>query len=217
MRRLSLTALLLVACGDGLPPPRILELTPSSMLASDAPEVTLRLEGVLPYEIDYGASSASVDTAVTVTLGEERLGPAPYRADGSVTVFVPSLFQPGELPVTVHFADGRQATAPAPFVVTPGDWPSQYVFTPIGPQRADQPFEVRIQARRSGDPLLSFRGTVTLELRDGGSLTPTRTAPFDSGEAVERQVLISAPGQHALRLRDANGTTALSNTFTVAP
>lgn len=218
MRPLPLLSLLLLACGADLAPPRILELSPSSMMASDARQVTLRIDGVLPYEIDYGASSASVDTDLRVTIGTEALDAAPYRADGTVAVFVPSAFQPGDHAVTARFADGRQATVAALFEVTPGDWPSEYAIAPVdGPFRAGVPFEIRVDALRDGVPFPTFHGTVALSLQDGSPLSPTRTDPFSAAGVTERRVIISTPGLHALVVRDANGTTAVSNTFAVLP
>lgn len=210
-------ALLVCGCGEALAPPRITEIAPASILASDAPALTIRIDGVLPYQVDYGASTAVVETELSVSVGEALSATATYRPDGSVTVFVPSILAPGEHPVTITLADGRRATAEGGLEVSPGTWPTGYVIAPIGPQKAGEPFEVQVEAVREGARFTGFRGTVGLELQNPTGVTPTQTRPFVDGYLSEPAVVVRIPGEHVLVVRDTNGTTAQSNAFRVTP
>lgn len=220
MRAALLFALLLAACGDGLSDPTVLSVTPSTMLASEALPVTVQVEGVLPFQIDYGRSSATADVEATVLIDTREFPTPGYQVDGTVVAFLPSVLSPGLHDVSVRFGDGRSGVATGAFTVLPGQWPGSYEITTIPDQVAGQPFLVTVRAVVAAGTATdtSFGGTVNLSTDRATPVTPSITQPFDQGLVTERTVVIAQPAPNiSLVITDGNGTTATSNAFRVDP
>jgi len=208
----------LAGCGPSpLPPPRILQVTPSSMLASEAVQLSVQVDAVLPFHVDYRVPSAQADDRVTLTLGGWQLE-ASALTGGTVTAFVPSVLAPGSYDVGIRLADGRAATLPAGFSVGAGSWPDSFeLVEPILDQTAGQPFVVALRAVRAGVTDATFHGTVGLSLNHG-TVEPQNTAAFDSGLVTERGVIITTPGGGmVLTASDLAGHSVSSAPFKVNP
>ncbi|MDQ3264245.1 MAG: hypothetical protein M3Y59_11380 [Myxococcota bacterium] len=212
---LWLLALAGAGCGSQLPDPRVLGVTPSTMLASEAREVVVRLEGVLPFTVDYDQGQASADRLTSLRIGGRELVTSGYRADGTIQAFIPSVLPVGDHDVTVRLGDQRSATAPSAFSVAMGNWPDGYQFEGTIPdQVVDQPFAVTIRALEGGLPFPAFNGTVNLTA-SRPEFPSLITQPFDAGLVTERTMTIPFTGAVSLTVTDTNGTSASSNTFLV--
>lgn len=212
---LGLVALAGIGCGSQLADPRVLGVTPATMLASEAREVVVRLEGVLPFTVDYDQGQASADRSTTLRIGGREFVTSGYREDGTIQAFIPSVLPVGDHDVTVRLGDQRSATAPAAFSVGPGNWPDGYQFEgTVADQVVDQPFAVTIRALEGGLPFPAFFGTVTLTA-NRPEFTAVITQPFDAGLVTERTVTLPFTGAVSLTVTDTNGTSATSNTFLV--
>jgi len=212
----ALASLLLMAgCGSSLPDPSVVGVSPQTMLASEAREVVVRLEGILPFSVDYNQGTATADPATRLRIGGQEFASSGYRADGTLSAFIPSVLSEGTYDVEVRLADERTGTAAGAFTVTPGNWPDQYQFEGTIPEQVvGQPFAVTIRALKEGVTFPSFTGTARLT-GNRPEFVPLITQPFDAGLVTERTVTIPYAGPATLTVTDTNGTTATSNSFLV--
>lgn len=196
-----LALVLAVACnGSTLPPPTVVSVNPAVRPASSSGPVTITVDAVLPTQVDYGASAATVDDRLTLKIGPRTFGPPVWTDAGVVTDFLPSVLDQGHYDVTVTLGDGRFATAPGAFQVTAGDWPVGYTVDTIPSQTSGVPFGVTIRAR--GAPDGGYGGTVNLSV-PGAVVTPAVSGPFVAGVLVQViTVTVDTPGQFQLVVTD---------------
>jgi hypothetical protein len=215
MKRTWLAALLLCACGGStLPDPTLDGIAPAASAASDATEVTVQVHGVLPTTVDYDDASVKLDPTVAIQIGNEKVGTATWKPDGSLSCTVPSIFAPGVYDVHVAFTDGREAVLPNGFTVTAGKWPSYYSVDGVADQRAGVPFSITVQAHGQNGP--AFHGNVYLR-SNKGEVTPALSSPFEAGTLTQSVTLAEPQKNVILIVRDVAGNIGFSNAFDVNP
>jgi hypothetical protein len=206
-----------IACGPAapLPDPTILLVDPSRMLASDAVTINARVDGVLPFQVDFGVPSATANAAAVLSLGDVALPTQPYRPGGRVEAFVASEFEEGVYDLSVALADGRTGVLAQGFTIEPGIWPDSYTVDAIDePQVAGVPFFVTLRAIGANRTL--FRGTVRISYEPVDA-TPTQSPPFDFGLCTVSVTVPTASAAVLLRVQDLNGGVGVSNPFRVDP
>jgi hypothetical protein len=213
-RLASVAALLCLGCSDALPPISIVSVTPAGMVASQPTPVSVQVDAVLAFQVDYGQSSVTADTRMQVLVGPLELGTGSYPPQGLVQGTLPTVLPPGAYNVTVMMGDGRAAVLPNAFSVDGGTWPAAYSIDPVGDQRASVAFSVTLRAL--GPQASRFEGNVLLRLLDDGTVTPSISGPFSSGVRME-SVTITETGEVILLVSDINGGRGQSAPFTVAP
>jgi hypothetical protein len=215
-RRIAALVMMAAAAGCGpqaLPDPRVLSITPAQMLESDAVDVVVEVEAVMDFQVDYPASTASVDRTLVLSIGPQVVGNNRYETNGVLHAFVPSKLQAGTYDVSMMLPDQRSATLSQAFTVLPGLWPDGYLIDPIADQQRDVPFTITIRATGANAP--GFRGTVDLD-SSNGVMNPEVTGPFENGGVrVQTVVFTSAVGMTRIRLSDLHGRSAMSNNFRV--
>jgi hypothetical protein len=209
----ALVAAAAAACDGSLPPPRVLSISPSGMLESDAVEVEVEVEVIMGFQVNYAESRATIDRTLVLTIGPLEVGSGRYEPNGLLHAFVPSRLPAGTHNVAVQLADSRRGTLASAFIVQPGIWPGGFTIDPIGNQTKDVPFPVTIRAT---DPNAStFGGTMDLTSTNGVMYPPT-TAPFENGVRVESVVFTTPVNSTLIQVRDVAGrAVALSNPFRV--
>lgn len=120
LRRLAFFAMVLAAsCGGTLPLPRIANVSPSQVRANVATGIKIRLEGVLPTRVDYGAGTASSESEVTVFVDERQIAKARVDSAGNVNATLPANLPPKVYDLIITLADGRQALSGGALTVNP--------------------------------------------------------------------------------------------------
>lgn len=214
----ALAACGLVGCNPALPPlPKVLSIEPNTMTSSSSIPVTITVEAVLPYGVDYGTGEVTVSPLILMAVGSAGVGSDRYQADGRIPARVPSKLQQGVYDVTVTLlGDNRVGTLTGGFTVTPGVWPgSGFAIGAIAsPQKVDVPFTLTIIAQ--GSNASSFNGTVDYIIQDV-TAKPVTTGPFTNG-VYQESVVIHAPlSMTKITVIDLLGRTATSNNFVVTP
>ena len=208
-------AFALAACEPPpLPQPRILAVEPTSMLSSDARNVAVTVDAILPFRADYDLGQMTVERSLLLSIGPLLVGDSRYENNGVLVAFVPSRLNPGIYDVTVTLVgDRRVAILEQAFTVNPGPWPEGYSIDPIpSPQRANVPFAITIRA--TGTNPATFQGTVDL-MANRGLMSPARTGPFTAGVRLENVVFSTPAAGIIITVRDLLGTTASSGPFVV--
>jgi hypothetical protein len=206
--------LLCLGCSDALPPVSIASVTPTGMVASQPTQVSVQVDAVLGFQVDYGQSSVSADSRMQVLVGRVELGTGNYPPDGLVRGVVPTVLPAGTYNVTVQMGDGRAATLRNAFTVDGGSWPAAYSIDPISDQHANVTFSVTLRA--VGPQASRFAGNVLLSLLGDGTVTPNISGAFSSGVLTEN-VTITGTGEFTLLASDINDGNGQSAPFTVGP
>ena len=206
---LLLVAVVAGCDGGPLPPPRVVSVEPSRRAASASGAVTVVLDAVLPTVADYGSGSATVDDRMTLRIGARAFGPSRWTDGGVISDFVPSVLPEGQYDVTLQLGDGRIATAPDAFTVTPGDWPASYSVDPIPTETSGVPFGVTLRANGPVDG--GFGGTVFLSV-PGATVTPSISGPFQGGLRVE-VITVTGNGMRHLVVTDLVNNSGMSTPF----
>ena len=217
MKRSALALLCVVAAcsGASLPAPTIVSVNPAERPASSSGPVTVTLDAILPTVVDYGASSATVDVALSLKIGGRPFGPSRWVDGGVVTDFLPSVLPEGRYDVTMQLGDGRLAIATDAFQVTPGNWPIGYIISTIPSQHSGVPFGVSITAQGADG---GYGGTVTLAVSPSGAhVSPTISGPFVAGllDQVITVTVDSPPLDVSLTVTDLDGHSGTSLPFHV--
>lgn len=113
------TTLLAASCGGTLPTPRIADVSPSQVRTNVATRIRIRIEGVLPTRVDYGAGTASSESEVTVFIDELQIAKARVDSGGNVNATLPANLPPKVYALTITLADGRQALSGGALTVNP--------------------------------------------------------------------------------------------------
>lgn len=212
------SALLLALCACGpaaLPPPRILSITPSEMVACEGAVVTVDAELVLPTHLDYGQSEASADPDIALRIGAVPVGSGRYSSGGLLMANVPPIFAPGTYDVGLRVLDGRpEAIAAGGFSVQPTPYPDAYAIDFVPDQQQGQPFAITIRATGPNAP--AYNCTVALS-SSRGSLSPSESRPFLRGVRTEWVTIDGASSSAVITARDDNGGHGSSNAFRVNP
>ncbi|MFL5319902.1 MAG: hypothetical protein ACJ790_09605 [Myxococcaceae bacterium] len=213
MRRLAIaTALLLYGCGGAVPPPKIVSVDPAESPASAVVQVRVKLEALLPSSVNYDKSTATAATAATIFVGDTNVGDSNVDPTGTVSALVPSILTPGTYDVRVLLSDGRSATAPQAFTVTPGVWPQSYTIDPIPDVTSGAAFPITVRA--VGGAGTTFSGNVMLSVSKA-AIRPTVSTSFVSGVLNQSVTLTAKNSNVTITVRDSNGATGTSNTFHV--
>jgi hypothetical protein len=224
MKRLSvLLAAVLCACGPGLPQGlSILSIEPASKPPNGALPVTLQLDVVPPFRVDYNHEQAEVLLQeLEVEIGPSQLKPAKYEGHGRYSAVVGPDVPSGVHDVRVRLADGREAVLPQGFTVAPsitGFW-----IETIPDQEQEVPFALTLHV--TGQGANEFTGRVTVSINQGrfilsGQQAPTRSfesGPFVGGERQELVAIDTAGSNFLIGVEGGNGQTAWSNAFSVNP
>lgn len=239
MKRLScaVLSLLLWACGpEALPEPSILSVVPDRVAQGGSSALSVKVNAVLPFAVDYGDESAQpLQSALTVKLGGQEVDVPFASADGTLIVPVPRNLELGDYGIQVALADGRAVNRePAFSVVMPSsmvgppdgrdaprpdeeekeDEKGGFQIDSIGDQVRDVPF--RITVRAPGGKTRVLEAPVSLRASHG-QLTAVTPATIVNG-VLQQEVSISTPGARLyLMAEDAHGNRALSNPFHVRP
>jgi hypothetical protein len=186
---LTAAAALAAGCGSsGLPLPVIHSIVPDQMDSAGTAEVTITVDAVLPFNIDYGTSTATVDRSLILNIGPLIVGDSRFSNNGLLTAFVPSKLLPGIYDVGITLVDRRVGTLPRAFTVTGlGGWPDRYTIDPIpSPQHVGASFPVTIRAMLNNMTAASFfNGTVDLQLSKPNGAPAAPTGPFTDGVRTE--------------------------------
>ena len=215
MRRSALL-LWLCACGPAsLPPPRILSISPSEMVACEGAAVTVDAELVLPTHLDYGHSEASANPDIALRIGAVQVGSGKYSPGGLLLADVPPIFAPGTYDVGLRVSDGRpEAIVAGGFAVKPTPYPDAYAIDFVLDQTAGQPFAITLRATGSNAP--AYNCTVALS-SSRGSLSPSQSRPFLRGVRTEWVTIDTPRAGVVITARDDNGGQGSSNAFRVNP
>ncbi|MGA9526395.1 MAG: hypothetical protein WBV82_33395 [Myxococcaceae bacterium] len=205
---------LALGCGQSLPQPVVRAVEPASFEEGQAPLLRVEIDAVLPFSVDYGEDTASVGSALTVSVGEQPLALTGPLADGAVTGVPPFALSQGAHDVTVSLADGRRGTLVGGLKVVPGRFPEAFVFDTIPEQKRGQPFDITL--RGEGGRAAEFSGVVRLSVSKG-TISPEVTGAFVNGVRTER-VSVEAPASEiVITVEDAAEHTGTSNMFRVRP
>jgi len=215
----ALAACGLAACGPSVPPvPRVLSIDPSTMTSSSVANVTISVDAVLPFTVNYGTRDVTVNDLAFIRVGDVSVGSSHCDADGRLQARVPSKLQTGAHNVTVTLAgDNREGVLENAFNVTAGAWPMNgFAIAPIDPvQHVDVAFLLTITAQGNGAG--AFNGTVDYTISNV-STRPVTTGPFTNGVYQESLVIHSnSMGPIHITAVDLLGRIATSNDFTVIP
>ena len=215
MRRSALL-LWLCACGPAaLPPPQILSISPSEMVACEGTTVSVDAELVLPTHLDYGQSEASANPDIALRIGPVQVGSGKYSPGGLLIADVPPTFAPGSYDVGLRVSDGRpEAIVPAGFTVKPTPYPDAYTIDSVTDQTAGQPFAITIRATGANAP--AYNCTVALS-SNHGTLAPSQSRPFLRGVRTEWVTIDTPHASVVVTARDDNGGQGSSNAFRVNP
>ena len=215
MRRSALL-LCLCACGPArLPPPQILSISPSEMVACEGTTVSVDAELVLPTHLDYGQSEASANPDIALRIGAVQVGSGKYSPGGLLVADVPPTFPPGSYDVGLRVSDGRpEAVVPAGFTVKPTPYPGAYTIDSVADQTAGQPFAITIRASGANAP--AYNCTVALS-SNYGALSPSQSRPFLRGVRTEWVTIDTPHPSVVVTARDDNGGQGSSNSFRVNP
>ena len=207
-------ALLGVACGTRLPPPRILGVSPTQIVQGTAPQVLIDLDAVFPFTAAYGEEALSIDTRVIATLGGLALRGVGVVSDGDVIGFAPAELPLGAHEARVELADGRAAVLESAVTVEPGPFPDSFAIdpNPIADQASGQPFEIVIRA--IGGRAAEFSGVVRISV-SRGRIVPDMSGPFSGGERRESVTVLSPGMGISIFVEDAAGHTGGSSAFNV--
>src|SRR5688500_18561312 len=106
-RLLPLLAFLTVACGPAtLPPVAIPSSLPARMRADQAVTVTVTLEGLFPFFVDYASAPHVAETrTMALFLGPTPLGTFRVGPDGTALVQITSLLTPGSYDLQAILSD----------------------------------------------------------------------------------------------------------------
>ena len=211
-------ALTLAACGRGLPPPRILGITPAEIVQGSVPEVRIDLDAIFPFDVRYGPPELTVNTDVRAEIGGVPVRRIMVGADGALAAFAPFALPVGTHDVWVELSDGRAATLPDAFTVLPGAFPDSFAVggaspdVPIANATQSQPFTIAIEAL--GGRAAEFNGAVRISVSHG-TIEPDLSGPFVAGR---RDEIVSIPALGTgvtITVEDALGHQGTSNPFDV--
>jgi hypothetical protein len=211
-----LASLLALGCGESvLSSPEVVSISPSGALASEASQVVVQVDGVLPTSLDYDRSIGEVNADVSLLVGTLAVGTGKWQPGGALTGNVPSLLAPGTYDVQVGFADGRTGTLSQAFTVSPGRWPTGYTVEPITGQRAGVPFQLSLHAEGPNGP--DFHGNVLLHVLKAPAITPSLSDPFQAGDLTQEVTIAQPASGVVLFVTDLDGNLGASNAFDVTP
>lgn len=213
--RVLLAALAVFALGcTEWPAPRILRVSPATMIATEATPIEIEVRAALLTIADYEQGTISARTRIELQIGPQVVGPDALAPGGLIQAVVPTLLPPGAHDVRVKFLDdGRTAVAPEAFTVLPGTWPQRYRIDPVGPQRRQSPFQIVVRAE--GPFAQSFRGNVRLRVGPHGGIGPSISGAFVDGVLTERVIVDSVGATEAVTVTDLAGSSGTSNVFTL--
>jgi hypothetical protein len=215
MRRplLALLAVLLAAgCDQALPDPSVRAVTPAQYEQGTAVRLGVEFDAVLPFDIDYGADTASTDFLVRVQVGDRLIPTEPYPGGNSVWATPPPTLAPGDYEVGVVLSDGRRGTLPSALTVLPGTFPERFTIAPIPDQVRNRPFELFLTAE--GGQAALFNGVVRIEV-NRGNISPTESGPFTDGTRVQTVTIPNPANDVVITVTDAAGNVGASNPFRV--
>jgi hypothetical protein len=215
MKRLALLLWLSACAPAGLPPPRILSISPAEMVACEGASVAVDAEVVLPTHLDYGHSEASANPDISLRIGAIPVGSGKYSPGGLLTAAVPPIFAPGSYDVGLRVFDGRpEAVVAGGFAVKPTAYPDGYTIDFVPDQTQGQPFAITLRA--SGANASAYNCTVALSI-NRGSLSPGTSGSFLGGVRTEWVTIDTARASVVITARDDGGQSGSSNPFRVNP
>jgi hypothetical protein len=209
-------ALLLLGCGQSLPPVSIASIAPTGMVASEPTPVSVQVDAQLAFQADYGQSVVTATSQMQVLVGPRAIGTGTYPAGGLVQGTLPTVIPPGTYNVTVTMGDGRTAVLERAFSVDAGTWPQGYGIDTVGDQLSGVAFPVTIRAFGPGPRDLRFNGNVLLRVNGQGVVAPGVSDAFTAG-VLTQVVTITGTGEFTLLVSDINGSNGQSPPFDVAP
>jgi hypothetical protein len=216
--RLRPIALLLTlsACGDGaLPPPRILSIDPSEMVACEGATVTVSVDAILPTNFDYAQSAATANPDVSLRIGAVPVGSGRYAPGGLLMAAVPPVLSPGTYDVGLRLSDGRpEAVLWGGFAVRANPYPDSYLLDFVPDQTQGQPFPITLRAVGSNAPIYNCAVALT---SDHGAISPRVSGNFQLGVRTERVTIDRPFPAVVITVRDEGGGSGSSNPFRVAP
>lgn len=211
MRRATLIAALL-GCGCGstpLPSPLVESVSPTEAPTNVPTAITVQLQPAFPMTFDYAQRTVTLDTQVTLRLGDRELTVEGVEAE-RLTAVVPAGLPLGTQDLRVTLADGREGVLSPGFTVLAAP-SAAFTFDEIPDQVVGVPFPITIHA--AGSDATTFEGTVTLA-SGKGSLLPLTSGRFTAGVRIE-QVTLDKPGLNWVTAMDSTGRQGSSATFHV--
>jgi hypothetical protein len=204
----------LSACAPAaLPPPKIISIAPSEMVACEGASVSVDVEVVLPTHVDYGHSEASVNPDIALRIGAIPVGSGKYVPGGLLNAAIPPVFAPGEYDVGLRVSDGRpEAILAGGFSVKPTSYPDGYTIDFIPDQIQSEPFAITIRAQ--GGNASAFNCTVAIS-SSRGPLSPTVSGRFQNGMRTEWITIDTPRTSVVITVRDDVGRSGSSNPFRV--
>ncbi len=204
----------LCACAPAaLPPPRILSISPSEMVACEGASVSVDVDLVLPTHVNYGQSEATANPDIALRIGAVPVGSGRYAPGGLLTAAVPPVFAPGEYDVGLRVSDGRpEAILAGGFSVKPTPYPDGYTIDFVPDQIQTEPFAITLRAR--GANASAFNCTVGI-FTSRGAISPTVSGPFQSGLRTEWMRIDTPLPSVVITVRDDIGRSGSSNPFRV--
>ena len=206
----------LCACGPAaLPPPKVLSISPSEMVACEGSTVSVSVDAVLPTHLDYGQSEASANPELFLRIGPVPVGAGEYSPGGVLTASVPPVLAPGVYDVGLRLSDGRpEGILRSAFTVRPNPYPDSYSLDFVQDQTRRIPFAITI--RSVGPNESAYNCTVSLS-SNRGSISPAVSGAFQRGVRTETVTIDMANPSVIITVRDDLGRSGSTNPFRVNP
>jgi hypothetical protein len=217
MKKLLPMLLLAVVCACEAVPPEpppsfsILSISPTEQNALEAKDVTVELDVEPRFLVDFTTRSAQMLEKPELRIGTWTVPLVRYLGNRQFQGTVPPGLDVDTYDVQVSLGDGREATLPQAYTVTPY---LSYWIESIGDQLQGKPFTVTIHA--GGPDAERFAGTVTIIIyQDGSPTTSIQSNPFSEGVLRQEITLDVVGNTFNVGMMDDKGSSASSNSFRV--
>jgi hypothetical protein len=208
----SVLALVLAACGqDPLPLPTLLSVQPTQANLDSTERLQLRVDALLPFTLRYREGMAVPRAEVEAWVGLQQLENVRDEGGGLFSGDLKPGLALGNHDVRVRLSDGREASLTKAFTIV-----DPYNFrVEVHGARFYKNVSFPMTLYAPGPEAWRFRGTVTLR-SSVGTVTPSQSAPFESGVATLPAVTIDAMGEQVvISVEDGAGRRGQSAPFKI--
>lgn len=190
----SVLALVLAACGqDPLPPPTLVSVQPAQAGFNSTERLQLQVNALLPFTLRYREGTAVPRPELQAWVGTQQLEDVRDEGEGRFSGNLQPGLELGRYDVRVRLSDGREASLANAFTIVD---PNNFRVDVHG-ARFFKGVSFPMTLYAPGPEAWRFRGTVTLR-SSVGNITPSQSAPFESGVATLPAVTIDAAAEQVV-------------------